>query len=150
MAIRYGVPWGARQGAFLLPHHVEAALRLTQLFERANLRQRVTMSYDPGRVGQARGMVQGDLADSAADARKRLGAMASRLPRDCWGLLTDVCLYDKGLQQIEGERGWPRRAAKLVLRIGLDQAAMSLGLSEAAQGREHAAMQSWLPERVAM
>ena len=41
--------------AFLDAHHVEAARRLAQNFERARLSQRVTMSYDPTRVGSARG-----------------------------------------------------------------------------------------------
>ncbi|MBJ3785147.1 DUF6456 domain-containing protein [Devosia sediminis] len=139
-----------RLDGFLAPHHIEAASRLLNLFERASLRQRVTMSYDPGRVGAARGNAQGELADSAADARRRLAGLASRLPADCWGLLADICLYDKGLQQIEAERGWPRRAAKLVLRIGLEQSAMLFGLAPAAAGRERGAVQSWLPERVPM
>ena len=52
-----------RDGApFLLPHHVEAARRLALTFERARLRQRVTMSYDPTRVGgRGGGGVQGEL-----------------------------------------------------------------------------------------
>jgi hypothetical protein len=137
-------------GQFLAPHHQQAARRLAQLFERACLRQRVTMSYDPARVGRTKGAPQGDLADSAADARKRLAALAGRMPADCWSVLTDVCLYDRGLQDIETERGWPRRAAKLVLRIGLDQAAGLLGLTEKATGNERAAMRHWLPERAPM
>ncbi len=32
---------------FLLDHHLEATRHLSRLFERAQLRQRVTMSYDP-------------------------------------------------------------------------------------------------------
>ena len=108
------------------------------------------MSYDPARVGRAPGNGPGEMAGSAADARKRLATLASRLPGDCWGVLADVCLYDKGLQQIEAEREWPRRAAKLVLRIGLDQAATLLGLGVMAKGADHVATRSWLPERVPM
>lgn len=141
---------GNGQDDFLAPHHLEAGQRLSRLFERASLRQRVTMSYDPARVGQSRGVAQADLSDSAADARTRLGRLAGVLPRDCWGVLVDVCLYGKGLQQVEAERNWPRRSAKLVLRIGLDQIAAQFGLQEVAQGRERLAARNWLPERVPM
>lgn len=141
----------AGEESFLAPHQVEAGARLARLFERARLSQRVTMSYDPTRIGGGGGRpVQGDLADSAAEARQQLGRLAGRMPPDCWGVLIDVCGFEKGLQQIEMERLWPRRSAKLVLRVGLDQLARIFGLDERAEGRERAATQSWLPERPAM
>lgn len=140
-----------KDGAFLAPHHVEAARILTRLFERARLRQRVTMSYDPTRLGGNRGAPQqGALADSAADARKRLNTLARTLSPDCWSVLSDICAFDKGLQQIELERGWPRRGAKLVLRIGLDQLCTAFGLAPHATGSDHHAVTAWLEERVPM
>ncbi|QQR37979.1 DUF6456 domain-containing protein [Devosia rhizoryzae] len=136
---------------FLAAHHVEAARILTRLFERSRLRQRVTMSYDPTRLGGNRGAApQGMLADSAADARKRLNLLAQSLPADCWSVLADLCAFDKGLQQIETERGWPRRGAKLVLRIGLDQLCTAFELSPHAEGPERHAVTGWLEERVPM
>lgn len=65
-------------------------------------------------------------------------------------MLTDICGFDKGLQLIEAERNWPRRSAKLVLRIGLEHLAMSLGLAPVAAGAESGLMRSWLPERPPM
>ena len=136
---------------FLAAHHLEAARRLARLFDRARIRQRVTMSYDPARTGSGRDRPrQGDLADSAVDARRLLDGLARRMPRDCWNMLSDVCGFDKGLQQIETERSWPRRSAKLVLRIGLDQLAAIMGLTEIAEGRPDGMARSWLPERVPM
>lgn len=136
---------------FLAPHQVEAGRQLAQLFERAMIRQRVTMSYDPTRIGgRTAGSGQAGVTDMASAARKRLAQDAVRLPRDCWDLLVEVCCYDKGLQQIETERRWPRRSAKLVLRIALEQLARTRGLEEAAAGRHHGDMQTWLPERPAM
>ncbi|NMA97416.1 MAG: hypothetical protein GX970_04775 [Phyllobacteriaceae bacterium] len=136
---------------FLDGHHVEAARVLARLFDRAQMMQRVTMSYDPTRVGGSRGKPQqAELADSAAEARQRLGRMAATMPGDCWGVLTDICGFDKGLQLIEAERNWPRRSAKLVLRIGLEHLAMSLGLAPVAAGAESGLMRSWLPERPPM
>lgn len=135
--------------SYLGAHHVEAATRLTRLFSRASLRQRVTMSYDPSRIGKS-AQGQSDIADSAADARRALNELARHVPPDCWSMLVDVCLHDQGLQDIETARRWPRRSAKLVLRIGLDQIATKLGLAETASGGDHKTVRAWLPERPPM
>lgn len=128
---------------FLMPYHIEAADRVSRLFERAQLRPHVTMHYGP-RVSSSRSApVAGELADTAADARKRLSRLLDRLPAECAGVVFDVCAFEKGLQDIERDRGWPRRSAKLVLRIGLDAAARELGLSPQATGREGAGTRVW-------
>ena len=61
------------QPAFLLPHHVEAARRLALTFEKARLRQRVTMSYDPARVGGRSGgkAFEASLGTSPSPGRSR-------------------------------------------------------------------------------
>jgi hypothetical protein len=129
---------------FLAPHQVDAGEQIRRLFERANLRQRVTMSYSADRVaGNAGGGRARDLSDLAIDARRRLNELLADLPADCAGVVLDVCGFLKGLQQVESERGWPRRSAKLVLRIGLDQAARSLGLSAVASGPSQGRTRHW-------
>ncbi len=65
-------------------------------------------------------------------------------------MLIDACAFETGLQEIEQARGWPRRSAKLVLRIGLDQLAREMGLSGWARGPETARSRHWLPERPPM
>lgn len=106
------------------------------------------MSYDRARIGGNRdGSRQGELADSALHARRLLDGLAGKVPRDCWSILVDICGFDKGLQDIEMERNWPRRSAKLVLRIGLDQLATIMGLSEFAEGKADQKLKVWLPER---
>lgn len=132
-------------GPFLAPHQVEAGERLRRLVERARLRARVTMSYDPTRTPSGRGAAA-ELGDMAADARKTLAAVMAALPADCADVVLDVCGLEKGLQQIELERGWPRRSAKLVLRIGLDQLARQFGLAPAAVGRAAGANRAWMEE----
>lgn len=136
---------------FLHPHHIEAARLIARTFERSMLRQRVTMAYDPTRIG-SKGSAHGQsgLSEMVEDARQNLSRLAQRVPSDCWGVLADVFVYDKGLQQIELERRWPRRSAKLVLRIGLEQLAHLMGLNATANGRERSRTQSWLPERPPM
>ena len=123
--------------SFLAPHHLEAGRRVGRWGERAQLRQRVTMSYDPAQVGGRRHGGGSDIADMAAEARKWLARIYAELPRDCAETVIDVCVFEKGLQTIETERRWPRRSAKLVLRIGLDQLADRLGLTPSATGRDN-------------
>ena len=136
--------------AFLAPHHLAAAERLEQLVRQAQLAPRVTMSYSPANVGGRSSSSNGveTASDGAADARLRLSRIASTLPADCWGVLFDVCGLGKGLQLIETERRWPRRSAKLVLRIGLEQLAGHFGLTQTAEGRATGRSRSWLEERL--
>ena len=135
---------------FLQPHQVAAGERLAGLVERARLQPRLTMSYDAARVGGRDGARNGvgEMSDSAAGARQQLNRLAAGLPADCWGVLFDVCGLGKGLQLIETERGWPRRSAKLVLRIGLEQLAGQFGLAPHQAGSQGGGTQGWLAERL--
>ncbi|WP_332688452.1 DUF6456 domain-containing protein [Devosia sp.] len=141
---------GQREAAFLAPHHLAAADRLERLIQRAQLVPRVTMSYDPTRVGGRSGAGNNVLSatEASAAARRKLSALANNLPPDCWGVLFDVCGLGKGLQLVETERRWPRRSAKLVLRIGLEQLAAHLGLSPHATGAGSGATRNWLEARL--
>lgn len=139
-----------REAAFLAPHHLAAAERLERLILRAQLMPRVTMSYDPTRIGGRNGAGNDALSatEASAAARQKLNALAANLPSDCWGVLFDVCGLGKGLQLVETERRWPRRSAKLVLRIGLDQLAAQFGLSPEATGAGHGVTRNWLETRL--
>ncbi|WP_323014335.1 DUF6456 domain-containing protein [Devosia sp.] len=141
---------GRGQEAFLASHHLAAATRFEALVRRAQLPPRLTMSYDPAHVG-GRQRGAGDTAhmgDGAAEARLALSRIASKLPAECWGVLFDVCGLGKGLQQVETERRWPRRSAKLVLRISLEQLAAQFGLREEAAGKNSAPVQGWRERRL--
>ncbi|HEV7276117.1 MAG TPA: DUF6456 domain-containing protein [Devosiaceae bacterium] len=135
----------ARQGEppFLLPHQLAAGERVRQLVERARLRPRTTMSYEP-RTGGGRAGQGVDLPDLALDARRMLDDIARLLPADCAGVVVDVCGLLKGLQEVELERGWPRRSAKLVLRIGLEQLAQHFGMASEARGPNHGRQRAWV------
>ncbi|RYE11211.1 MAG: hypothetical protein EOP22_01665 [Hyphomicrobiales bacterium] len=130
--------------AFLERHHLEAGERVRRLIERAQLQPRVTMAYSATRSGGKGQRRVADLSDMAAEARRALDDIHRVLPRDCAGVVFDICGLFKGLQEVERDRGWPRRSAKLVLRIGLEQLAQHYGLGPFAIGRESGRSRGWI------
>jgi hypothetical protein len=147
--VRLARPSGA-EPAFLAPHQAEAGERLRRLAERARMNPRITLSYDPTRLpGRGGAGAAGEVADSALDARRRLGDLLADLPDEMAGVALDVCGLLKGLQQVEQERAMPRRSAKLVLRLALELLARRMGLGAAAQGPERGRQRGWLGERPA-
>jgi len=144
---RLARPGRGESQAFLDRAQLEAGERIRRLAERARLQPRLTMSYSATHTVNGKSVAgAGDISDLAADARRQLQDIVRSLPADCAGVVLDVCGFSKGLQLIEAERGWPRRSAKLVLRIGLDQAARHLGLSVAAQGPQSGRQRGWMGE----
>jgi hypothetical protein len=132
---------------FLARHQVEAGEKVRRLAERAQIQPRVTMSYSAAHVAGGRGLGHAaDIGDMAAEARKALTDIHRVLPRDCADVVLDVCGLLKGLQVVESERGWPRRSAKLVLRIGLEQLAQHYGLAAEAVGADTRKRRTWLGE----
>lgn len=132
--------------AFLDAHHVQAGERVRRLFERAQLQPHVTMTYSASRIAGGQMHAASDISDLAADARREMNRLCRLLPPDCAGVVIDVCGFLKGLQEVERERGWPRRSAKLVLRIGLEQLAQHYGLGPFALGKVSARLQGWMGE----
>lgn len=132
--------------AFLEQHQVEAGERVRKLVERAQLQPRLTMAYSVSRTAGHRPELGGGITDMAADARQSVAEIHSVLPLDCAGVVLDVCGMLKGLQTVERERGWPRRSAKLVLRIGLEQLAQHYGLGPFAIGRTSHRPHRWMAE----
>lgn len=129
---------------FLGRHHLEAGERVRTLFERAQLQPRLTMSYSASRGAGRQPRAAAEISDLAADARREVARLHHLLPRDCAGVVVDVCGLLKGLQQVERERGWPRRSAKLVLRIGLEQLAEHYGFGPFAIGRASVRSRAWM------
>ena len=141
---RLAVAAAGEAAPFLSRHQVEAGERVRKLAERARLQPRVTMSYSAAHVAAKGAGHAAEISDLAADARRALAAIHDTLPRDCAGVVLDVCGLLKGLQQVEADRGWPRRSAKLVLRIGLDRLAEVWGISGVAVGPQAGRQRQWM------
>jgi Domain of unknown function (DUF6456) len=93
--------------------------RLRSDFTRANMLPGIGMRWgEPIRVNFAAGggVTQ---TDAAMAARTRVARALEAVGPEFSGLLLDVCCFLKGLEQVEMERKWPQRSAKLMLRAGL-------------------------------
>lgn len=93
--------------------------RLRSDFTRANMLPGIGMRWgEPIRVsGGAGGGV--NQTDTAMAARARVNKAMNAVGPEFSGLLLDVCCFLKGLEQVEMERGWPQRSAKLMVRTAL-------------------------------
>ena len=128
---RDGQPW-------LRPHAVAAAERLRRDFEIGGLQPRITANWsasvaDGRRSGDGSGLT--DLTEMAIGARGRFDRAMSAVGPELSGVLVDICCFLKGLEEVERERQWPARSAKLVLRLALEALARHYGLSAAATGK---------------
>ncbi|MDQ0454305.1 DUF6456 domain-containing protein [Rhizobium paknamense] len=107
--------------AYFPPEAVEAGERLAEDFERGHMQPRITASWEPRLAQKVKGQRANapDLKDSALAARKRVSDALMALGPDLSGVVLDVCCFHKGLENIERERQWPARSAKLMLRTAL-------------------------------
>lgn len=109
-------------GPFLTPDQVDAGERLRSDFTRAQLTPALGQRWEPVRAGpNTSGAVGGiaDLTDAALSARQRFEAAITAVGPELSGVLLDACCFLKRIADIERERQWPARSAKLMLRTAL-------------------------------
>jgi len=129
--------------AMIEPHHFLAGERLRADFTRAQMMPRTTSNWEsPVRARGDAGATM-HFSDAAIAARQRINhAMAAAGP-EFSGLLLDVCCFLKGLEDIEQERRWPARSAKVVLQLALERLARHYGLEAQTQGRRRRPIVAW-------
>ncbi|MDB5649977.1 MAG: hypothetical protein JWL62_1497 [Hyphomicrobiales bacterium] len=115
---------------------LEAGERLRRDLTLAQTLPSVTSRWSgmPGAGGS--GPSPGHMSDLVLAARQRVSRALDAVGPEFSGLLIDVCGFLKGLESIEGERGWPRRSARTVLGLALARLARHYGLAALARGPE--------------
>lgn len=106
---------------FLDPAHFEAGERLRIDFTRGQMQPSLGQRWEPVRIARQPGAADGasEISDSALAARLRVERALDEVGPELSGVLLDVCCFLKGLAEVERERQWPVRSAKLMLRTAL-------------------------------
>ena len=135
-----------RDGRALIERHqLQAGERLRADFTMADLMPRITSSWMSPVASGANGVAR-EATLTMTDARRRVHQALDAVGPDMAGLLVDVCCFLKGLEDVERERQWPVRSAKIVLRVALDHLARHYGYAAEARGRARTPLRSWLAE----
>ncbi len=107
--------------AFLSEAECDAGERLRSDYDRGRLTPRISANWDAAIASRRRGESGGlaELTEAALAARQRVNAALDAVGPELGGLLIDVCCFLKGVGQVETERQWPARSAKIVLKTAL-------------------------------
>lgn len=130
-------------------HHLQAGERLRADFTLANLMPRTTSNWaNPlvsGRRG-ASGAHANNFTETMIAARQRVHRTLDSVGPEFAGLLIDVCCFLKGLEDVERERAWPARSAKVVLQLALERLSRHYGYAVETCGPAATRMRRWSME----
>lgn len=139
-----------RDGKSLIaPQQLQAGERLRADFTCANLMPSTTSNWTSPLGSGRRGAGDAVSTDAMIAARQRVRRALEAAGPEFAGLLVDVCCFLKGLEDVERERRWPQRTAKVVLQLGLDSLARHYGYAGELRGRDRAKTRIWLADDAA-
>jgi hypothetical protein len=144
--------WLARRNgrdgrALIEAHQLQAGERLRADFTRAHLMPRTTSNWEsPMSSGRRGGGSAGYFTDMMIASRQRVRQALDGAGPEFAGLLMDVCCFLKRLEDVERERHWPARSAKVVLQLALDRLARHYGYASEAHGAGRAELRTWLAD----
>jgi len=132
--------------AMISPNQFIAGEKLRADFTRGHLSPRVTSDWSAPTGGRSRTFGGGaaEMTDLVIASRQRVRLAMEACGPEFSGLLMDVCCFVRGLEEVERERGWPLRSAKIVLQLALDRLARHYGLRDEASGDANARVRAWL------
>jgi hypothetical protein len=130
--------------AMINPNQFIAGEKLRADFTRGHLSPRVTSDWTATAGGRSPGGGAAEMTDLVVASRQRVRLAMEACGPEFSGLLMDVCCFLRGLEEVERERGWPLRSAKIVLQLALDRLARHYGLSKEARGDANARVRTWL------
>ncbi|WP_020180472.1 DUF6456 domain-containing protein [Methylopila sp. M107] len=115
---------------------VTAGERLRADFYRGQMSPRVTANWEASvsRGRRGGGGSVAEMTEAALAARMRVSRALDAVGPELSGALIDVCCFLKGVADVERERGWPARGAKLVLGLALTRLARHYGLMAEGTG----------------
>lgn len=135
--------------AFIEPVQLLAGERLRAEFTRAHLMPRITSNWSAAVAEGRRGASPASFSEAVIGARQRVRRALDAVGPEFSGLLVDVCCFLKRLEEVERERRWPPRSAKVVLQLGLDRLVRHYGLRGEAHGRGGGKVRTWLADDAA-
>jgi hypothetical protein len=139
-----------RDGRTLIdPVQLLAGERLRAEFTRAHLMPRNTPNWSAAGADRHRGASPATFTEAVTGARQRVRRALDAVGPEFSGLLVDVCCFLKRLEEVERERSWPPRSAKVVLQLGLDRLARHYGLRGEVHGRGDGKLRTWLADDAA-
>lgn len=131
--------------ALIEAHQFQAGERLRADFTRAQVMPRTTSHWQAPVARDRRSGSQGmQFTEAAIAARQRLRRALDAVGPEFAGLLIDICCFLKSLADIERERSWPQRSAKVVLQLALDRLARHYGYAAEISGSGDVQVRTWL------
>ncbi|MCG6121806.1 MAG: DUF6456 domain-containing protein [Microvirga sp.] len=119
---------------------LEAGERLRRDLTLAGIMPGIGLDWDRfgAGAGGGSGARAADPTETRIAARQRLARIVDRLGGEDADLLVDLCGFLKPIAEIERERGWPARSAKVVIARALGRLAEHYGIASQARGPETA------------
>ncbi|MEM1376983.1 MAG: DUF6456 domain-containing protein [Pseudomonadota bacterium] len=106
--------------SYLTKQEYHSGERLRIDFEKSHVSKSLGIDWNAiGMPRQSGGFQEYEASDFADNARMRVARALNTVGPELSGVLLDVCCFLKGLEQVEADRQWPRRSAKLLLKVAL-------------------------------
>lgn len=129
------------------PHHLQAGERLRADFTLAQMMPRTTSNWHSPIAERRRdGRAGANPTERVLDAKRRTRDALDNVGPEFAGLLLDVCCFLKRLEDVERERRWPARSAKVVLQLALEKLDRHFGYQSQACGKARAPIRTWQAE----